>query len=160
MAEMMVKKEGNGKGTVAPTMGHPLSWLRDEIEAMFDRCLSRWPAPFEPGRGLEHFWGLDVEDAEKEVIIRAEAPGFEPGEFDIRVSDHILKIKAERKAEEEEKKEGSRAWQRYHGKFERLIALPEGVAADKAEARYCNGILEVHVPKTAAAQAKHIPVQA
>ena len=33
-----------------------------------------------------------------------------------------------------------------HGRFRRVVALPEGTDPDKAEARYENGVLEVSIP--------------
>lgn len=57
---------------------YPLSWLRDEMEAMFDRFLGRGPAPRELGWTAGQFWNVDVEDKDKEVVVHAEAPASTP----------------------------------------------------------------------------------
>src|SRR5436190_1482750 len=62
---------------VTEKMGPPLPTLRNDFVAVFDRLLNRWPEllepPVEPGR----FWNLEMTDNEKEVMVRAEVPGFE-----------------------------------------------------------------------------------
>ena len=40
------------------------------------------------------------------------------------------------------------------------MTLPPGTEADKIEARYKNGLLEVHVPRSEQAKGKRIPVKA
>ncbi len=155
----MIPRRKEGNGAPAPASEHPLSRLREEFEALFDQFFSRWPAPFEPGRGLEHFWGLDVEDAEDEIVVRAEVPGFEAEDFDVQISGNLLKIHAEQKRAAEEK-EVSRYGERRHGRFQRAITLPASVDPDKVEARYHSGIMEVHLPKKPEARARHIPVKA
>jgi HSP20 family protein len=154
---MSSQREGNGAGTLVPAAQRALTRLREEFQALCDRFYSRWPAPFHPSWGLEHFWDLDVEDRDNEIVIQAEAPGFEAEDFDVQISGHLLKIRAEPKPVAGEKKEGypeSRA-----GRFQRSITLPAGVDRDQVEARYHSGVLEVRLAKTPQAQTKHIPVQ-
>src|SRR5262245_15210650 len=65
---------------------HPLARFRDEMDALFDRFFGRWPALPEWSSGPQQFWGVDVDETDKEVVVRAEAPGFEPQDFDIQVA--------------------------------------------------------------------------
>ncbi len=53
-------------------------------------------------------------------------------------------------------KPGLRPFRRCHGSG----VLPHGVEADKIDARYRNGVLEVHVPKGEKAKGKRITVKA
>lgn len=144
----------------APTGQHPLSRLRDEMDALFDRFFTRWPAPAEWDWGLERSWGVDVQDTDKEILVRAEAPGFEPKDFDIHVSGNLLTIKAEHKQETEEKQGEFRTWERRFGRFQRSLPLPAAVDADKVEAHYRNGVLELRLPRTEEAQRRRIEVKA
>lgn len=86
----------------------------------------------------------------------AELPGFEPKDFDVKVSGNMLTVRGEHRHEEKEKG-SSRA--RY-GQFCRTFTLPYGVDEQKIDARYHSGVLEIHLPKTEQAQGKRIPVQA
>ena len=67
----------------------------------------------------------------------------------------ILTIRAEYK----EKTEKETA-ERYEARFERVLTLPEGIEPEKVEARYRNGMLEVHLPRTPEARPRCIEVKA
>jgi HSP20 family protein len=134
----------------------PIARLRDEFEALFDRFMSRWPAPFDAEYGIGTLWGLDVEDRDNEIFVRAEIPGFEANELDVQLGDRLLTIKAEKKAEGK----GGAGSAEGHRSYHRSITLPEGIKAEGVEARYHNGVLEVRLPKSEQAKPKRIPVQA
>jgi len=46
-----------------------------------------------------------------------------------------------------------------HGEFHRTIALPETVDADRAKAKFENGMLEVIAPKTEPAKRRTVKVE-
>jgi HSP20 family protein len=172
------EKEGNGanvpvrQGTQAvaqqpaerssmPSMRgeHPLSRLHDEMDALFHRFFGYWPSAWEPMRVPERFWDVDVQEDDKEIVVRTEAPGFEPKDFDIHLSGNTLTIQAEHKEEAEQKHEGYRQWERRYGRFQRSIPLSTAVNADKVDARYHSGVLEVHLPRTEPSPRKRIEVK-
>jgi len=98
--------------------------------------------------------GLDLEEMENEVVVRAEVPGFEPNELELMLRDNTLTIRAEHR----EPVEGKAA-ERRHARLERTVTLPAGVEPDKIEARYRNGVLEVHVPRAPEAKPRRIEVK-
>ena len=122
--------------------------------------ISQWPTPFGSDWDQERFWGLDVDDTGKEFVVRAEAPGFEAGDFDVQVTGNLLTIRAEHKQEAEDKKDDYHYQERRYGRFQRSVTLPAGAATDKVEARYRNGVLEVHLPRSPEAQGRRIEVKA
>lgn len=138
---------------------YPLRWLRDEMNALFDRFFGRWPTPWEPMGFPERFWDVEVEEGDNEIVVRAEAPGFEPKDFDIHISGNTLTIQAEHKEETEEKETGYRRWERRYGRFQRSIPLSTAVNADKVVARYHSGVLEVHLSRTEPSPRKRIEVK-
>jgi HSP20 family protein len=138
---------------------HPLMRLREEMDAMFDRFFGRWPTFGEQGWGPERIWDMDVEETDKNIVVRAEAPGFEPQDFDIHVSDDRLTIRAEHKQKAEHKEGETRSWERRYSRFQRSLPLPAPVVADKVEAHYRNGILELRLPRAEEAQRKRIEVK-
>jgi len=144
---------------MARTGQHPLDPLRNEIATVFDQFFGR-PFGAEPW-GMEQFWDMDLEEKDNEVVVRAEAPGFEPAEFEVNASGNVLTIRAEHKEgmeKEGEEKEGQpRQWG--YRRFERSVTLPTGVDADKAEAHYRNGVLELHLPRTEEARPRRIEVK-
>jgi HSP20 family protein len=140
-----------GEGKMAARGEHPLSQLRNDFNTLFDQFFGGWNL-----EGNGHGWGVDVQDSGKEVLVKAEAPGFEAGEFDVQVSGDVLTIRAHHK-EESGDKEHPRTVER---RLERSVMLPAGVDAEKVEAHYRNGMLELKLARTEAAQAKRIEVKA
>ena len=127
--------------------------MRREFDDLFDRVFGSWPLA--EGGGVPG-WGFDLEDAGNAFVVRAEAPGFEPGDFDVQVTGDTLHVVAEHK-EESPEKEGEARSRRYD-RFERWVSLPAGADLDKVEARYRNGVLEVHLPKTKEALGRRVEV--
>jgi HSP20 family protein len=70
-----------------------------------------------------------------------------------------LTIRAEHKDEAEEKRKGYRSWERRYGRFQRSVQLSTAVDADKVEARYHSGVLEVHLPRTEPSPRRRIEVK-
>lgn len=105
---------------------------------------------------------LRVEQFEDDgaLVVRAELAGVDPDkDVEITISDHTLRIKAERREEKtEQDKKGFRSEFRY-GSFVRTLPLPAGATSDDVKASYIDGVLEVRVPINAAqAAATTIPI--
>jgi HSP20 family protein len=132
----------------------PFRLMRREFDSLFDRLWGNWPFGLSE-YGPRTAWGLDVQDHGNELVVRAEAPGFEAKEFDVTLSGDMLTITAEHKEETKNGEETSQSW----GRYERAVSLPCGVDPDKVEAKYRNGVLEVHLPKTADAVGRRIEVK-
>src|SRR5690606_26572968 len=121
-------------------------------DSLFDRFWVDIPRLGAAWEGLSRFQGMDWEDEEDRYVLRAEAPGFEPDEFDVQLRGSQLVLSAEHKEEKEDK--GSRS--HFRGRFYQSVTLPAGVLVDQVEAKYRNGILEVHLPKSPEARAQRI----
>jgi len=147
---------GRERGTVS----QPFLSLQREIDRLFDdftrgfSTLSMMPAP-----GGKLMPVTDVTETDKEIEINAELPGLEEKDLQINLSDNVLTIKGEKKAEKERKEIDFRMVERSYGAFERTIELPEGVNPDSIKATIAKGVLTVTVPKPAPAQAKTIEVK-
>ncbi len=140
------KKDRNGSGALATQTEHPLSLFRSEFDTLFDRFFSNWPTLDGNWTG----WGADFDETENEVKLSMDAPGFEPGDFDIQVSGDTLRVTAERKAADDK-----RGFER---RFQRSFTLPVALDAEKVEAKYRNGVLELTLPKSEQAKWKKVPV--
>ena len=103
---------------------------------------------------------VDVSEDENAYIIRAEIPGVKKDDINISIDGDEVAISAEVK-NEKEAREGERILrsERYYGKVYRAFALGQPVDEDGAVAKYSDGILELTLPKKAAAQAKRIAIQ-
>jgi HSP20 family protein len=118
---------------------------------------SGWPGSVLDNPGVQ----VDVAETDKEVKVSAELPGVDEADIDVRVSDGMLIISGEKKAESKVEKTGYILHERTFGRVERALPLPDGIDADAAKATFKNGVLTVTIPKTAQAQssAKRIAVK-
>jgi HSP20 family protein len=101
---------------------------------------------------------VDVYEDEHNVFIRAEVPGIDPNDLDIKVENNVLTIRGERKWNKEEKEENFHRVERRYGSFARSFTLPNTVNTDDVNAGYNNGILELKLGKRAEAKPKQIKV--
>jgi HSP20 family protein len=136
---------------------NPLALLRNEFDSLFDRFLG-WtnPMALDEWSG-QNGWGLEMKDEDKELVVRAEAPGFEAEDFDVQVQGNVLTIRAQRKQETGKKDEDNFAYS--ERRLERSVTLPAEIDHDKVQATYRNGILELHLPKSPEAQGRRIEVK-
>ena len=98
-------------------------------------------------------------DQKGDVVIRAELPGVKPEDFNVTVEGRRLTITGERKAESPEGLAYHRR-ERPSGKFSRSIQLPEDLDVDQAAATLSLGVMTLQLPRSAAAKARQITVQA
>ena len=67
---------------------------------------------------------VDIYEDEKKVVLKLEVPGIEEKDLDVRVENHTLTVKGERKFEKEEKEENFHRIERRYGSFYRAFTLP------------------------------------
>jgi HSP20 family protein len=94
-------------------------------------------------------WSPQVETFRRgdNLVVRADLPGLERDDVNVEVTDdNALTISGERRQEAVEDREGYYRSERSYGRFFRSIPLPEGVDADRVEASFKNGVLEVTLP--------------
>jgi HSP20 family protein len=90
---------------------------------------------------------MDLVEADDHFVLKADLPGLAEDDVAIEVQDNVLKISGSREAEHERKEQGWYRLERSYGSFSRSLTLPDGVDADKVEARFDRGVLEIRVPK-------------
>jgi len=101
---------------------------------------------------------VDVYEDEHHLTLKAELPGIDPKDVDVRVENNILTIRGERKFEKEEKEENFHRIERRYGTFTRSFTLPNTVNPDSVKADYENGVLKIEFEKRAEAKPKQIHV--
>src|SRR5947209_9221990 len=101
---------------------------------------------------------VDVYEDEHSVFIRAEVPGIDPNDLDVRVENNLLTLRGERKWNKEEKEENFHRVERRYGSFARSFTLPNTVNTEDVNASYNNGVLEIKLAKRAEAKPKQIKV--
>jgi HSP20 family protein len=133
-----------------------LSRVRDEFDRLVERFTREWSRQGD-GAGASWPWKVDVREENEAIVVRAEAPGLEASDFDVRVSETQLTLRATKQVETkgEDGKVPERPEQEYHWS----ATLPSDIDQDRIEANCRNGILIVTLPKTAEGKGKQIPVK-
>ncbi len=134
----------------------PTSRMADDFKMLQDYFFNSWPMLFEPIADRKQFWQVDLKETDKEMVVRAEIPGFEPADLDVELWNNLLVIKADTKHEVTGKDKGFEFEERH---YERAITLPNEVDPAKIEATYRNGVLAVHLPKAESAKGHRVPVK-
>ncbi|APE29937.1 heat-shock protein Hsp20 [Halomonas aestuarii] len=154
-------------GKSAPEASRAMSPFR-EFDRMLDSFFDRGWMP--SMRGEHPLWErfaafekgmpkVDVIDRDAEVVVRAEAPGFEREELDVSVTDGAVTIKGEHREESKEEEGDYFHSEISQGSFTRTVALPCEIDADKAEASFKNGMLELTLPKLKRANRRKLEVK-
>ncbi len=135
-----------------------VGWFRRDMEDLMDRFFGgNIMAP-----GPEGDWvpSINIADSDGEIRVEAELPGMKPEDVDVNVSGDLLTLKGERKEEREEGEEGGYTYREIRqGSFQRAVRLPAEVQAEKADARFENGVLTVRLPKSEGSKAKQIEIK-
>src|SRR3984957_3824944 len=101
---------------------------------------------------------VDIHENEQELIVKADLPGVEAKDLDIRVENNILSIRGERKFEKQVNEDNYLRVERAYGSFSRSFSLANTVNPDGIKANYQNGVLTLVVPKREEAKPKQIKV--
>jgi len=153
----------------------PTNWrdsmenLRHEVDEKFRHWISRFRGGenVEDGNAMDQFPvaffsadgpPIDVENRERDILVRAELPGLDRKDFDVEVSSGRLVIRGEKKASWEGKR-GDAYWTECsYGSFARAIPMPFEVDPDQVKAKFRNGVLEVSVNKPENARTRRVQV--
>jgi HSP20 family protein len=119
-----------------------LSSLQSEMNRVFSTF-------FDDNGGSTRRWApaMDLVERDDHLVLTADLPGLSEDDVRIEVQDNVLTVSGDRKAEHEEKREGYYRMERAYGSFSRSVTLPEGIDADRIDASFDKGVLEVRIPK-------------
>lgn len=127
-------------------------WLSDRFFPAFDEDDS-WPM-------VKVTDGLDVYETDTEVIVKAAVPGIPADKVDVTFEDGVLRIKAEVKESEEEKKQRKVVYrQQKMSYFDYTTTLPRAVDGEKISAEVKDGVVIIKAPIAEAAKPKKIAVR-
>lgn len=102
---------------------------------------------------------VDIRETENELIFKADIPGLDIKDIDVRLENGALTIRGERKFESGGNVGGWHRVERSYGSFERVFTLPDTVDPEAVKAEYKNGTLTLTLPKKEIAKPRQIKVQ-
>ena len=101
---------------------------------------------------------VDIYETEDAIVLKAELPGIDPKDVEVRVEDNTLYLKGERNYEKEVKEQNYHRIERSYGSFARSFTLPNSISAEKVKAEYKDGLLTLTMPKREEAKPKTIKI--
>lgn len=146
------RKERNMPGFMKPWEPFREVSLRDAMDRLLEDSVVT------PSRAMG-MPKIDMKETKDAVQVKAELPGVAEEDIKVEVSDGVLTISGEKKAEKEEEKEGYYYKESFSGSFSRSVSLPSDVKAEKTEAEMDNGVLNITIPKTEAKKPHKIAVK-
>ena len=138
--------------------------LRRDIDRAFGNAgIANEPAfrsAFLPGRAARRYPLINLGEDRDNLYIEALAPGIDPATLDVSVIGNVLTVSGEkRRVPEDIKPEAFHRSERAAGKFVRNVELSVEVDTQGIKAEYKHGLLQLTLPKAAAAKPKQIAVQ-
>ncbi len=124
-----------------------------DIDALFNRSLPRLSLR-DTTRKLEWSPSADISETDSEFVIRAELPAVKKEDVQVLMDEGVITIKGERKQHKDEKSEKYHRVESFYGSFERSFSLPDNVNSDAVHCDSKDGILTVHIPKSAPTKSK------
>lgn len=124
----------------------------DELERMFermsrqfDRTAEDFGSEFRPL--VRDTVRIDLEDRDDEFVLRADLPGFEKDDIDLRVMGDSVRVEADQTESAGVETGTYLRRERQQRSVSRSVSLPESIEEDNTSAEFENGVLTVTLPK-------------
>lgn len=133
--------------------------MNDNFFSDFDRMVDALVMP-KYARTVGFKPGCDISETKEHYLLSFDVPGIKKEDLKIEVHNNQLMISGERLRDVSERSEKSMLHsEKVYGKFERTFELPTSVIADRIEASYEDGVLNIALPKAESAKARTIQIQ-
>ena len=141
------------------TFNNLLGNMLSEVEGLWPRPLFR-PMSRRFENDLTWVPTFDVYEKEGELVVKADLPGIKREDIKILLEDGALVLQGERREEKKVDKEDYYLAESSYGSFYRRLPLAFEAASAKIDAKFNDGVLEVHIPMPAVKtpKAQEIPV--
>jgi len=114
------------------------------MQGLFDRRLS--PA-------------VELVEHPDRFTVECDLPGIDQKDIDLSIASGVLTVKGEKKGEKVSEKAKVYRKETWEGSFQRTVAIPQTVEADKVEATYRDGVLVIQLPKKEEAKTRKIELR-
>ena len=120
--------------------------IQSEMEDLFRTLVNRQRTMHHQAAGgwRPH---LEVYESEDALVVRAELAGVEEQSLDVTVEDQVLQLRGARRRAPGEERRVFHQMEISYGPFAAEVFIPCPIEAERVEANYEGGILEVTLPK-------------
>lgn len=139
-----------------------LSSIRKEMNRLFEDMLSINDRDWMGLHNMGGMWtpAVEIEETDKELVLKAEIPGIDAKELEVEVSEDRVTISGEHKEEKrtEDKDQNYFHSEFHYGQFQRVVPLPMSIQTDKINSEFKHGVLTLTMPKVETAPKKAVKV--
>jgi HSP20 family protein len=132
--------------------------LQERMNRLFEDSLSRSKTTDQEMAMGAWTPAVDIFETPESVVLKADLPGIEEKDIDVRIENNVLVLRGERKFLKEAKEEDYHRIERSYGVFSRTFQLPGTIDQSHISAVHKDGVLEVHLPKREDTKPKQIKV--
>lgn len=102
----------------------------------------------------------EIAETEAQYFMSMDLPGVKREDIKVEINENTLTISGERKQEKKAEDERNAKYvERQYGAFIRTFTLPSTADAEKIEAHYEDGVLNLTIPKATIARTRKIEIQ-
>jgi HSP20 family protein len=133
--------------SVVPRPFDELFWDPFQAFADFDRRMSAYVP------------STDIAETDKEIIVSADVPGYDPQQIEVSMENGLLTISGKMQEESEDRNKRWRRRETASGNFQVQYSMPQGVDEDGVKCRTKYGRLTITIPKSAKSQKRTLQVE-
>lgn len=132
-----------------------LLMLQDRMNRVFEESLRDSGFSRNPGQFVPY---VDIYEDDASLTIKIELPGVRRDDIALDITENVLTISGRKPFEHEDAAENFHVVERQYGFFRRSFNLTGDLDIEGVDANYHAGVLEVVLPKSAAAASRRVPV--
>ncbi len=133
----------------------------EKLRADFDQVIDRFRSPSWLTEELDGAIRPRIESYidDGKITVRADMPGIDPKDIEVKVTGNVLNVRAKREEEKETKNRDFLRREVHYGSYVYSTSLPEGIKADDVKASYRDGVLELVAPMPKELASKDVKIQ-
>ncbi len=127
--------------------------LSNFFDDFFTRDLFNWPSSSSTGTSIPK---VNIFETDNEFHVEMAAPGMSKDDFKVELDNNMLTISSQLESEKEDEKKNYQRREYSFQSFVRTFHLPDSAEAEKINAKYVDGVLNLVIPKKEEAKRKPI----
>jgi len=127
--------------------------LSNFFDDFFTRDLFNWPSSSSTGTSIPK---VNIFETDNEFHVEMAAPGMSKDDFKVELDNNMLTISSQRDTEEKDENKNYQRREYSYQSFMRTFHLPDSAEAEKINAKYVDGVLNLVIPKKEEAKRKPI----
>jgi HSP20 family protein len=127
--------------------------LSNFFDDFFTRDLFSWPSSSSTGTSIPK---VNIYETDGEFHVEMAAPGMSRDDFKVELDNNMLTISSQKESESNDDKKNYQRREYSYQSFVRTFHLPDSAEAEKINAKYADGVLNMVIPKKEEAKRKPV----